>query len=85
MNPGVEVSSPQGGIVGRFDGKKVHWTFFLYRLTPSSEEERHEPRFKVSSPHSGIVGTNVFSSIVILDMLNEPDSKTGRCKQNRIL
>jgi len=24
------------GLVGRFGGKKVHWTFFWVRLTPSS-------------------------------------------------
>ncbi|MGO4972506.1 hypothetical protein ACTQ56_11100, partial [[Clostridium] aminophilum] len=26
--PGIKVSSPHSGVVGRFDGKKVHWTFF---------------------------------------------------------
>ena len=27
--------SPHSGFVGWFDGKKVRWTFFLIRLTPS--------------------------------------------------
>jgi hypothetical protein len=26
-------------LVGRFDGKKVHRTFFYFRLTPPSEEK----------------------------------------------
>ena len=33
-------ASPQSGFVGRFDGKKVRWTFFLIRLTPSSADTR---------------------------------------------
>ncbi|WP_207646854.1 hypothetical protein, partial [[Clostridium] aminophilum] len=48
-NPGFKVSSPHSGIVGRIGGKKVPRTFFWVRLTPSSAEKHHEPRFKVSS------------------------------------
>ena len=27
------------GCLGRFGGKKVHWTFFFFRLTPSRDDE----------------------------------------------
>ncbi len=47
--PGFEVSSQHSCFVGPLGGKKVHWTFFLFRLAPSSldienEEDAPPPR-----------------------------------------
>ena len=39
LNPGFKELLDLTVFVGRFDGKKVRWTFFLIRLTPSSAGE----------------------------------------------
>ena len=49
-------------LVGRFDGKKVHWTFFLIRLTPSSAGEEIYNINKRSFKYGFTIATKIEST-----------------------